>query len=57
MTLDVYDMCTEELKAVLAPNRKKMLEIEDKKLQEYTKKMKGKKKMFPVGGKIVTNSP
>jgi hypothetical protein len=43
MTLDMYDLCTEELKQVLAPNRKRMLEIEDKKLQEYTKKMKGKK--------------
>lgn len=42
-TLDVFDLCTDELKQQLQPKRKLLMEIEDKKLQEISKKGKGGK--------------
>jgi len=38
--LDLYDMCTEDLKEKLLPQRKLIIEAEDKKLEATRKKMK-----------------
>lgn len=38
--LDLYEFCSDELKAKLGPNRKILQEIEEKKLQQVTKKLK-----------------
>jgi len=38
--LDIYDMCTEELKQSIAPKRRELLEIEDKKIESARKKLK-----------------
>lgn len=40
LTLDVFDLCTEELQQKLMPVRAKFKEIEDKKVEEATKRKK-----------------
>ena len=41
--LDIYDLCSDELKAQLVPQRKIFQEYEEKKLQEESKKQKESK--------------
>jgi len=40
-TLDLYEFCSDELKAQLAPKRKKFLEEEEKRAEDSRKKVKG----------------
>jgi len=51
LVLDIYDMCTEELKAVLQPKRKEILDIEDKKIESARKKLKEDKSATTSKGK------
>jgi len=43
MTLDVYDLCSTQLKEQLAPKRKRIMEIEDKKQAEEAKRKREEK--------------
>jgi len=39
-SLDLYDCCSDELKTAIAPNRKKLLEIEEQRLQQEIQRKK-----------------